>query len=738
MSIDMRRHLVSISLGMMLTLFSGCASREPDASLLWQKYQSLESCPELNLMHPFDGALFPPELPSPLVIWEDAPAGCNGWVVALAAGQGDPVFLGLVPGSGFRLPEAAWESIKGESISHPAKVAVIGFNKENPDEILVSGEASFMVSEDPVGAPLFYREVNLPFIEAVKDPSKIRWRFGTVDSKEAPPVVLENLPVCGNCHSFSADGEILGMDVDYANDKGSYAVAEVAGEIELSRENIFSWSDSNSGEDETTFGLLSQVSPDGRYVVSTVRDRSVFVPRDELAFSQLFFPLRGVLEIYDRETGRFFDLPGADDPQYVQSNPSWSPDGEYIVFARSEAYDLKTLDDRGQILLTQEDCAEFLVEGREFKFDLYRILFNQGRGGKAEPLEGASGNGQSNYFAKYSPDGKWIVFCQANSFMLLQPDSRLMIIPAVGGAAREIACNTDRMNSWHTWSPNSRWLVFSSKAFSAYTQLMIAHVDEEGYSAPPVLLDRMTDSNRAANIPEFVNAEPAAISRIVSKFIDDNSFYRAGFEYNRAKDYVQAEVMFRKSLELNPDNLDAHLSLGYLLSNRREYDEAIFHLKEVIRLDPKLPKAYSNLGYIFMWKGDDGEAFGSFTRAVSLNPRMVEAHLGLGVLRLKSGEYDLAENRFRIALNIDQYNISAGIGLAKALRHQGKREQALDVIMNVVRTDPKDIEALLETGELLAELKQYDEALLHFNKVLGLDPGNIRALKGIDLVKRSS
>jgi len=25
----------------------------------------------------------------------------------------------------------------------------------------------------------------------------------------------------------------------------------------------------------------------------------------------------------------------------------------------------------------------------------------------------------SNYFAKYSPDGKWIVFCKAKSFMLL-------------------------------------------------------------------------------------------------------------------------------------------------------------------------------------------------------------------------------------------------------------------------------------------------------------------------------
>ena len=40
----------------------------------------------------------------------------------------------------------------------------------------------------------------------------------------------------------------------------------------------------------------------------------------------------------------------------------------------------------------------------------------------------------SNFFPKYSPDGKWIVFCKAKSYMLLQPDSELYIIPAEGGA----------------------------------------------------------------------------------------------------------------------------------------------------------------------------------------------------------------------------------------------------------------------------------------------------------------
>ncbi len=727
------------AVGFFIAVLSGCAHKEPNAEELWQKYQSAGSFPRVELMHPIDGALFPPEIPAPVVIWGEASVECDRWLVGVSSGDDKPVCLDFASGSGHHLPADDWETIKHSFVMEKAKLVVLGFRREDPDVILVVGEASFMISEDPVEAPLFYREVNLPFKEAVKDPTKIQWRFGTIDSEEKPPVVLDKLPVCGNCHSFSSDGEVLGMDVDYASDKGSYVVARVEKEIELSRDNIFSWAESNTKSDEKTFGLLSQVSPDGRYVVSTVRDRSVFVPKDDLAFSQLFFPLKGILEVYDREKKIFYDLPGADDPQYVQSNAAWSPDGKYIVFARSEAYKLKTLDDQGKIVLTQEECVEFLIEGRKFKFDLYRIPFNNGRGGKAEPLEGASGNGLSNYFAKYSPDGKWIVFCQAESFMLLQPDSQLYIIPAEGGEARRLICNTGRMNSWHTWSPNSKWLVFSSKEFSAYTQLMIAHIDEAGNDSPPVLLDRMTSTNRAANIPEFVNVQPGAISRIIKSFVDDNSLYRAGFEYNRANDPAMAEVMFRKALEINPENMEAHLSLGYLLGNREEYEEAAFHLKEVIRINPGLAKAHSNLGYVFMRKGDPGQAFGSFFRAVQLNPRMAEAQLGMGVLRLEQGDFELAENRFRIVLGLEQNNVSAGVGLAKALRQQeGKKDKALEVIIDVVRMNPNHVEALLETGEMLAEMGRNSEALLHFNKVLSLAPGNIRALQGIDKIEKSS
>jgi hypothetical protein len=390
-----RYGLVHAAIGLIaLGILPSCA-REPDArsdALLAHLDEGVEYG-GLTINQPLDGTLFPPEIAPPVFRWADSRPDADTWLISFSFSDGGPRESFRASGSDWTPPPDRWADIKRRSLEQDATVSILGFSAAAPDKILSAARITIRTSADEVGAPLFYREVNLPFIEAVKDPTKIRWRFGEVSATEPPPVVLENLPVCGNCHSFSADGALLGMDVDYANDKGSYALAAVGHEMALADDNIITWSDYRRDDGQKTFGLLSQVSPDGRYAISTVKDRSVFVAKPELAFSQLFFPIQGILAVYDRTTQAFRPLPGADDPQYVQSNPTWSPDGQTIVFARSAVHRLE--HDTGYALLTKEQCAEFLEEGKTFRFDLYRIPFNDGAGGVPEPLAGASNNGMS-------------------------------------------------------------------------------------------------------------------------------------------------------------------------------------------------------------------------------------------------------------------------------------------------------------------------------------------------------
>jgi len=649
----------------------------------------------ITITYPIDGTVFPPEIVAPTVRWTDSQSVGARWLVRVEFGSDAEPLGALIDLPQWTPTPGEWETIKRQSRDHAARVVVLGVRDERPAEIRSGGHVTIRTSNDAVEAPLFYREVNLPFIDAVTDPSRIRWRFGSIASSP-PPVVLENLPVCGNCHSFCRGGRTLAMDVDYANSKGSYVITPIKEKMTLATSNVITWNDYRKEDGEQTFGLLSQISPNGRYVVSTVKDKSVFVPQPDLAFSQLFFPIKGILCIYDRETGTFSALPGADDPNFVQSNPTWSPDGETIVFARSEAYNLKHTEGQGKVLLTRAECREFVEEGKPFLFDLYRIGFNGGRGGTPEPIAGASGNGMSNYFARYSPDGRWIVFCRAKSYMLLQADSELYIIPAEGGTARRLRCNTCRMNSWHSWSPNGKWLVFASKAYSDYTQLCLTHIDAQGNSTPAVLLAHLTAPDRAANIPEFINAPATAITTIGEHFLNDHSFVRAGDEFFRHQEPDRAIAEYRQALELNDDNAEAHHKLGFLLYHVKDiYDEGLAHLSRAASLAPGDASVHYDLGMTWLHQRRFPDAARHFAEAVRLAPEGIE------------GEHSAAKMHFR---------------LGRTLLLAGQGRPAIAPLARAVDLDPNDADAHYHLAIALADQRKQREAVEHYCRAVALKP----------------
>ena len=642
---------------------SGAASpaASPDAS---------PSAPRARITvdYPLADALFPPEAVAPVVHWHDPTPRARAWVLSLSMAAGRVITRSLVAGYIHRRPvdprcdrednryiptphEAAtrswrpdplwWEVVRHCAGSQPVSLELLGFDPGRPAAPISEGATTFAFSADPVDAPIFFRDVPLPFRFAIKNLGLIRWRLGDVGSPRPPRTLLENMPVCANCHSFSADGRTLAMDVDYASDKGSYAVVPVQPETLLDREHIITWSDFDRANPAPTFGLLSRISPDGRYVLSTVKDLSVFVPVPELHYSQLFFPIRGILAVYDRQQRRFFALPGADDPAFVQSNPVWSPDGSEIVFARAPAFDITPPKDSNSAILKRGNLREFVEEGRElqydrfsmlvdgktrFRYDLYRIPFAGGRGGTPRPIPGASDNGRSNYFPTFSPDGRFLVFCQADSFMLLQPDSTLQIMPAAGGEPRPLRANLPgRMNSWHSFAPNGRWLVFASKANGPYTQLWLTHIDADGVDSPAVLLEHFTPANRAANIPEFVNLPAERLQAIRETFTDHYSYFRQGFQYYRLDDLKLAEQHLRRALELKPDDRESHEYLARTLERQGRFEQAALHYNKALAQAEDKASLLVSLAAVRVRAGQAAAAVADLERVLAAQPRHPQA-----------------------------------------------------------------------------------------------------------------
>jgi tetratricopeptide (TPR) repeat protein len=306
--------------------------------------------------------------------------------------------------------------------------------------------------------------------------------------------------------------------------------------------------------------------------------------------------------------------------------------------------------------------------------------------------------------------------------MLLQPDSELYIIPAEGGTVRRLRANTDRMNSWHSFSPNGRWLAFSSKANSAYTQLFLTHIDEQGFSSPPVLLEHFTSPARAANIPEFVNTRPTAIAKISEDFLDDYSYLRAASEFIKGDDFAGAERQCRKSLELNPKNAKAHAILGIALLRQDKLGEAESHLLEAIRLDPTDYEAHYTLGQTMTRQKTFDDAIKYFSVVLELRPDYSQAHGYMGSLLLARGALDQATTHLSEALRLDPNYADAYYNMGQVFMQQRRLQDAISHFSRAVDLRPDDAQAHYKLALALAQQEQPSRALRHYAKAVSIEP----------------
>jgi Flp pilus assembly protein TadD len=673
----------------------------------------------IAVTYPLEGSLFPPEFPAPPFEWRDPSPSARVWKIEVTFGEGaapalhavstgqppqigeiDPRAVGATNKPPELTPEQAathtwrpdastWDAIKKQSVDRPATISIAGYADEASTRALSRGQVTIATSKDRVGAPVFFRDVPLMPSKTERGVIKpldqkfvplINWSLRDLGDTKSR-VVMTGIHSCANCHSVSRDGTTMGMDVDGPrNDKGLYALFPIRPQSTIARENVVEWGTFRGklgGKLRVAF--MSQVSPDARFVVTTIADPGKEQtdyqrrgnPQDLLSnyyianftdyrFLQVFFPTRGVLAWYSKATGRLQPLPGADDPKYVHVNATWSPDGKFLVFARAEARDAYP---EGRPLAERANDPN----ETQIQYDLYRIPFNDGLGGKAEPIAGASGNGMSNSFPKISPDGKFLVFVQARNGLLMRPDGKLYIVPVEGGAARLMRANTPLMNSWHSFSPNGRWMVFSSKSRSPYTQMFLTHIDEQGRDTPALLVENATAANRAVNIPEFVNIPPDGLVTIDAEV---TQYYRliddASDAMNKG-DHATALPLLRQALDDNPGDPFVHNSYGSALAATGRVPDGIAQFRKAVALSPDYPDAHSNLASALAQTGKLDEAIAEYKKAIEQKPEFMEAHGGLGGALAQRGRLDEAIPHLQKASELDPKNPAARANLCLAL-----------------------------------------------------------------------
>jgi Flp pilus assembly protein TadD len=748
------------------------------SSLTVQAAAATSNADHLTINYPRNGSIFPSEITPPVFLFHDSTEATR-WIVAVSFGShGGNLRIDcpgefLKPGeldtrAGTKLEwtaeqsttrtwkpdEETWRRIKQFSVKSPARIVISGYAENVTTRPVSEGAVTIATSADPVGAPIFYRDVPLMIAPTAGKgaiqplpPSAlplIQWKLRDIGQPQSR-TVMENLPTCANCHSFSRDGKTLGLDMDGPrNDKGLYALVPISKNITITNRDMLRWAsfkeDATGGipSDPTVkrFGFMSQVSPSGRFVITSIAppgtkdvhgaeapgfaagvvNRLFSMNYQHLDFTQVFYPTRGVLAWYDRTTQKLRQLPGADDPDYVQTSAFWSPDGKYLIFSRAKAQDPYPAGAPQPTYAN--DPNEPLVQ-----YDLYKIPFNEGRGGKAVPIAGASKNGMSNNFPKVSPDGRWIVFVQNRTGLLMRPDSKLYIVPFEGGKARLMTCNTPRMNSWHSFSPDGKWLAFSSKGRSPYTQLMLIHIDAKGNDSPAIMVENTTAANRAVNIPEFMNIPPGGLEKIDPQATEFYRFFNQSYEAIENNNFPQAIASMRQAIERDPDDPLAHYGLATALSANGKEREALDEYRIACKLNPKSWAWLDHLAVSLANNGDVDEAIATWQQSLQLNPSDPGTETDLGTVLFESGRKHEGYEHLQKAISLAPKFPDAHNHLGLALAEMGQPESAVAHLQTAIELLPTSAEYRFNLGYVLSRRGNYEDAIAPLEKSVELTHG---------------
>lgn len=208
--------------------------------------------------------------------------------------------------------------------------------------------------------------------------------------------------------------------------------------------------------------------------------------------------------IYDVKKQQFFSSPLLYSTKHFETFPTFTPDGKQLIFCSA-------------------DSVKMPKSYQEVKYNLLRIAFDPVNGTLGEAIDtlyNAHTGGRSAKFPRVSPDGKWLLYTLSDygNFSIWHRDADLYLLDLETLKTDSLPeVNSPDVESYHSWSSNSRWFVFASRRLDGlFTRPFIAYIDKDGKCGKPFLLPQKSPSYYdhslfSFNIPEF-SQTPTVVS----------------------------------------------------------------------------------------------------------------------------------------------------------------------------------------------------------------------------------
>ena len=186
--------------------------------------------------------------------------------------------------------------------------------------------------------------------------------------------------------------------------------------------------------------------------------------------------------------------------------------------------------------------------------------------------------------------------------------------------------------------------------------------------------------------------------------------------------YKEAEICFRKSIEINPKDDKSYANLGGILKELDQFEEAELYIRKSIIMNPKNEIAYLNLGSILMKNQYIKEAEISINKAIELCPDLSEAYSILSLILVDDDRLEEAKLSAYKAIKLNPKSHNAHSNLGIILRDLGELEEAELSIKKAIEIDPKIANCYKNLSLLNYAKKNIDESLKNIEKANAIDP----------------
>lgn len=420
----------------------------------------------------YAGIVIPPNI-APLNFTVKEPG--KNFRLEIQAPSGEAIIVRSRDGS-FRIPARPWRGLLEANRGGEIWLRLSG-------ESLKGGELSFQsitnrVARETMDRFLAYRRLH---------PQYTMFGSGTIGIFQRDLGTFEETPIlhltdrtggnghCVNCHTFlNRDPQTFSLHIRGGDGKAMLLVRE--GKV---------------SKVDLTAGYMSW-HPSGQFITFSRNKLALFF--HSLGETRDVYDEHSDLGLYWVDANRLEAPKVIAEPEFQENWPMWSQDGKHLYFCRTRGMPLEDF--------------------KQIRYDLARVSYDAGTDtwGTVEILLTAEQTGRSLLEPRPSPDGRFLLFTAAGygHFPIYQKGSENYIMDLASRDYRPLEVNSGHGETWHCWSSNGRWIVFSSKRLNRFlTRPFFSYIDEEGKAAKPFVLPQEDPAFydyfvKTFNVPEFV------------------------------------------------------------------------------------------------------------------------------------------------------------------------------------------------------------------------------------------